>query len=71
MKDDQVLAVFDFDVGVDLGRLKQHLGELLSDEANIHLKGTHDHVTVSGTVSSEDWLKQVLAVAEPMHRRKF
>src|SRR3989442_365747 len=51
-KDDQVLAVFDLDVGIDLARLKQHLAELLPDETNIHLRGTHDHVTVSGTVSS-------------------
>ncbi|MET0515663.1 MAG: pilus assembly protein N-terminal domain-containing protein [Nitrospiraceae bacterium] len=69
-KDDQVLAVFDLDVGVDLGRLTQHLGELLPDEVNIHLKGTHDHVTVSGTVSSEARLNQVLAVAEAYAPKK-
>ena len=39
-KDDQVLAVFDLDVGVDLVRLKQHLAELFPDETNLHLKGT-------------------------------
>ncbi|MDE3041355.1 MAG: pilus assembly protein N-terminal domain-containing protein [Nitrospirota bacterium] len=69
-KDDQVLAVFDLDVGVDLTRLKQHLGELLPDETNLHLKGTHDHVTVSGTVSSESRLSQVLAVAEAYAPKK-
>ncbi|HKT35262.1 MAG TPA: pilus assembly protein N-terminal domain-containing protein [Nitrospira sp.] len=63
-KDDQVIAVFDLDVGVDLVRLKQHLNELLPDESNVHLKGTHDHVTISGTVSSEGRLNQVLQVAE-------
>ena len=63
-KDDQVLAVFDLDVGIDLARLQQQLSELLPDETNLHLKGTHDHVTVSGTVSSEARLSQVLAVAE-------
>ena len=63
-KDDQVLAVFDLDVGVDLVRLQQQLGELLPDETNVHLKSTHDHVAVSGTVSSEARLNQVLAVAE-------
>ena len=63
-KDDQVIAVFDLDVGVDLLRLKQHLSELLPDESNVHLKGTHDHVTISGTVSSEGRLNQVLQVAE-------
>jgi pilus assembly protein CpaC len=69
-KDDQVLAVFDLDVGVDLARLKQHLGELLPDETNLHLKGTNDHVTVSGTVSSESRRSQVLAVAEAYAPKK-
>jgi len=69
-KDDQVLAIFDLDVGVDLVRLKQHLAELLPDETNIHLRGTHDHVTISGTVSSEGRLHQVLAVAEAYAPKK-
>jgi pilus assembly protein CpaC len=69
-KDDQVLAIFDLDVGVDLVRLKQHLAELLSDETNIHLRGTHDHVTISGTVSSEGRMQQVLAVAEAYAPKK-
>ena len=63
-QDDQVLAVLDLDVGVDLTRLKKHLRELLPDETNVHLKGTHDHVTISGTVSSDGRRNQVLAVAE-------
>lgn len=69
-KDDQVIAIFDLDVGVDLARLKQHLGELLPDETNLRLKGTHDHVTISGTISSEGRLHQVLAVAEAYAPKK-
>ena len=69
-KDDQVLAVFDLDVGIDLARLKQHLAELLPDESNLHLKGTNDHITVSGTVSCESRLTQVLAVAEAYAPKK-
>jgi pilus assembly protein CpaC len=69
-KDDQVLAVFDLDVGVDLARLKQHLGELLPEETNLHLRGTNDHVTISGTVSSEARLSQVVAVAEAYAPKK-
>lgn len=69
-KDDQVLAIFDLDVGVDLTRLKQHLDELLPDETNLRLKGTNDHVTVSGTVSSEARLTQILAVAEAYAPKK-
>jgi len=69
-QDDQVLTVFDLDVGVDLTRLKKHLRELLPDETNVHLKGTHDHVTISGTVSSEGRRNQVLAVAEAYAPKK-
>ena len=69
-KDDQVIAVFDLDVGIELIRLKQHLSELLPDESNVHLKGTHDHVTISGTVSSEGRLNQVLQVAEAYAPKK-
>src|SRR5689334_13399044 len=69
-KEDQVIAVFDLDVGIDLVRLKQHLAELLPDETNVHLKGTHDHVTISGTVSSEGRLHQVLALAEAYAPKK-
>jgi len=69
-KDDQVIAVFDLDVGVDLLRLRQHLNELLPDEPNVHLKGTNDHVTISGTVSSEGRLHQVLQVAEAYAPKK-
>jgi pilus assembly protein CpaC len=69
-KDDQVLAIFDLDVGVDLVRLKQHLAELLPDETNIHLRGTHDHVSISGTVSSEGRLNQVMQVAEAYAPKK-
>jgi pilus assembly protein CpaC len=69
-KDDQVLAIFDLDVGIDLVRLTQHLGELLPDETNIHLRGTHDHVTISGTVSSEGRLQQVMTIAEAYAPKK-
>jgi pilus assembly protein CpaC len=69
-KDDQVLAIFDLDVGVDLVRLTQHLAELLPDETNIHLRGTNDHVTISGTVSSEGRLQQVITIAEAYAPKK-
>jgi len=70
-QDDQVLAILDLDVGVDLVRLKQQLAELLPDETNIRLRGAHDHVTVFGTVSSEARLGQILAVAEAYAPKKI
>jgi len=69
-QDGQVLAILDLDVGLDLVRLKQQLAELLPDETNIRLRGTHDHVTLSGTVSSEARLSQVLAMAEAYAPKK-
>jgi Flp pilus assembly secretin CpaC len=69
-QDGQVLAILDLDVGVDLIRLKQQLAELLPDETNIRLRGTHDHVTVFGTVSNEARLSQILAVAEAYAPKK-
>jgi pilus assembly protein CpaC len=69
-QNDQVLAILDLDVGVDLVRLKQQLVELLPDETNIRLRGTHDHVTLFGTVSSEARLSQILAVAEAYAPKK-
>jgi len=69
-KDGEVLAILDLDVGVDVIRLKQQLAELLPDETNIRLRGTHDHVTVFGTISSESRLSQVLAVAEAYAPKK-
>lgn len=69
-QDGEVLAILDLDVGIDLIRLKQQLAELLPDETNIRLRGTHDHVTVFGTVSSEARLGQILAVAEAYAPKK-
>jgi pilus assembly protein CpaC len=69
-QDDQVLAILDLDVGVDLVRFKQQLAELLPDETNIRMRGAHDHVTLFGTVSSEARLSQILAVAEAYAPKK-
>jgi pilus assembly protein CpaC len=63
-KDDQVFTIFDLDVGVDLSRLQSQLSQLLPDESNIQVSGSHDHVTLAGTVSSPAKLSQTLAVAE-------
>jgi pilus assembly protein CpaC len=68
--DNNVLAVFDLDVGVDLTRLKKHLRELLPEETNVQIKGTHDHVTISGTVSSDGRRSQILALAEAYSPKK-
>jgi len=69
-KDDQVIGVFDLEVGMDLTRLKLRLSELLANESNVQVSGTHDHVFIAGTVSSEGHLRQVLSIAEAYAPKK-
>jgi len=63
-KDDQILAIFDVEVALDLARLQDQYSRLLPDETNIHLLSSNDHLTLSGTVSSGAKLSQALALAE-------
>ncbi len=63
-KDDQVLAIFDVEVALDVARLKEQYSRLLPEETNIHLASSNDHLTLSGTISSPAKLSQALAVAE-------
>jgi len=69
-KDDQVFTIFDLDVGLDLSRLKEQLHQLLPEESNIQVTAAHDHVTLSGTVSSVARLAQALVVAEAFAPKK-
>jgi len=63
-KDEQILAIFDLEVTVDVARLKEQFHRFLPDESNLHSASTHDHLTLSGTVSSLAKLNQALALAE-------
>jgi pilus assembly protein CpaC len=63
-RDDQVLAIFDLEVGVDVTRLQDQLKHFLPDETNLHPVGSNDHLTLSGSVSSSAKLSQALALAE-------
>jgi len=69
-KDEQIFSVFDLDVGLDISRLQAHLRLLLPDEDNIQVTPTHDHVTLTGTVSSSARLSQVQVVAEAYAPKK-
>ena len=69
-KDDQVLSIFDLEVGIDLSRVEIQLAALLPEEAHIQVFAAHDHVTLAGTVSSPAKLSQVLAVAEAYAPKK-
>lgn len=63
-KDDQILAIFDVEVALDVARLKEQFSQLLPEETNINIASSNDHLTLSGTISSPAKLTQALAVAE-------
>ncbi len=69
-KDDQILAIFDVEVSLDVARLTEKFSLLLPEETNIHLTCSNDHLTLSGTISSPAKLSQALAVAEAYAPKK-
>ena len=69
-KDDQILAIFDVEVVLDVARLTQQFSQLLPEETNLHLTCSNDHLTLSGTISSPAKLSQALAVAEAFAPKK-
>ena len=69
-KDDQILAIFDVEVSLDVARLTQKFSQLLPEETNLHLTCSNDHLTLSGTISSPAKLSQALAVAEAFAPKK-
>lgn len=69
-KDDQILAIFDVEVALDVTRLKEQFGRLLPEETNLHLASSNDHLTLSGTISSPAKLAQALALAEAYAPKK-
>jgi pilus assembly protein CpaC len=69
-KDEQVMSVFDVEVGLDVSRLESRLNTLLPDEEGIRVLSTNDHVTLMGVVSSSYRMSQVTAVAEAFAPKK-
>lgn len=69
-KDDQILAIFDVEVVLDMARLTNKFSKLLPEETNLHLVCSNDHLTLSGTISSPAKLAQALAVAEAFAPKK-
>lgn len=69
-KDDQILAIFDVEVALDVARLSEQFSRLLPEETNLHLASSNDHLTLTGTISSPAKLSQALAVAEAYAPKK-
>lgn len=69
-KDGRVAAAYHVEVAPDLTRLKEQLHHLFSDETQIQVTATHDHVTLSGTIGSAVRLHRVLTLAEAYAPKK-
>ena len=69
-KNEQILAIFDVEVGLDVTRLQARLHSLLPDEEGIQVLSTNDHVTLTGTISSSNRMAQATALAEAFAPKK-
>ena len=62
--DKTLRSIYDLEVAYDVALLKQKLHDLLPSERDIFTIGTHDAITLTGTVSSTANQSRVLALAE-------
>jgi pilus assembly protein CpaC len=63
--DNKVIAILDLEVSPDISRLKEVIHKVLPEEKEIRITTTHDHITLSGTISSTSNLSQVLTLTGP------
>ena len=66
----ELFSAFDVRVTPDLSQLREQLHKILPDEPGILVTATHDHVTLSGTISSLARQSRALEVAEPYAPKK-
>jgi len=60
----EVYKVYGINVHPDMSELKEQFYTLFPEETGLRVSTSHDHITVSGTVSSTTRLSHVLSVAE-------
>ena len=65
-----IMTVYDLDVSPDVSRLKEQLSRLLPEDKDILVQASNDHLTLSGSVTSESAKNQVLALAEAFAPKK-
>ena len=65
-----LFSVFDVRVTPDLSQLREQLHKLLPGEKDMLVMATHDHITLSGTVSSLSLQARALEIAEPYAPKK-
>ncbi|MBW2173800.1 MAG: type II and III secretion system protein family protein [Deltaproteobacteria bacterium] len=61
---DRLVSVYDLQVTYNILQLKERLHNILPDEKEIRVYGTHDSIVLSGTISSAENLDEALALAE-------
>ncbi|RMH09614.1 MAG: type II and III secretion system protein family protein [Nitrospirae bacterium] len=66
----KVFAMYDLIVTPELSRLKAQIHELFPEETNIKVRGSHDYITLSGSVSGPDIVTQVVELAETYAPKK-
>jgi pilus assembly protein CpaC len=67
----EVFSAFDVTVSPDLSQLLEQLHKILPDEQGILATATHDHVTLSGTISNLARQSRALEIAEPYAPKKI
>ena len=60
----RVSAVFDVEILPDVAALKEKIHQIFPNEKDIKVLGTHESITLSGTVSSAGNLNQIVRLAE-------
>ena len=60
----EVYKIYGISVHPDMSQLKEQFYTLFPEETGLRVSTTHDHITVSGTVSSTTRMSHVLSVAE-------
>jgi pilus assembly protein CpaC len=67
----ELFSAFDVTVSPDLGLLREQLHKMLPDEKDISVMATHDHVTLSGTISNLARQSRAMEIAEPYAPKKI
>ncbi|UCH44491.1 MAG: type II and III secretion system protein family protein [Nitrospiraceae bacterium] len=62
--DSKIHAIFELEITPDIAGLKEKIYEIFPEENDIHVTSTHDSIVLSGSVSSDLNLSQILALAE-------
>lgn len=66
----KMMGMYDVIIAPDLSRLKENLHKSLPDEKGVLVTASHDHITLSGTVSNANNLLRALSIAEAYAPKK-